>query len=317
MKNSYSTAVDAGSAAPAVSDLQWNDLIIILAICRAGTLAGAARSLNMDHSTIYRKINAIEKNLGVRFFERLASGYAKTESGEIAMQYAERIETEFHALSREILGRDEKLQGKIYLTSAQGVATLVLPTLLEKFCRQNPLVSIDLNASVSAFDLSRREADIAIRATSSAPPDTSLGRKVCNFNVAIYASLKYLENNPVVIDVGDHRWITIDGTRDWLIPTVWKNRVIADANIIANVSSLTVALNMIRADSGVTVLPCHAGDLFEDLTRISDPLQYHAMELWILTHPDLRHTARVKALMTFLYEELYQLRDLFEGNIAN
>ena len=98
--------------------LEWSDLAVILAICRAGSLSGAARTLGNNHSTVFRKINAIEDKTGVRFFERLPEGYAMTDAGRTAMQYAERIEAEVHALGREVLGQDMRLQGKITLTAS-------------------------------------------------------------------------------------------------------------------------------------------------------------------------------------------------------
>ncbi|WP_455197936.1 LysR family transcriptional regulator, partial [Kaarinaea lacus] len=100
------------TSGPEKMELEWSDLTVILAICRAGSLSGAARTLGHNHSTIFRKINAIEDKTGVRFFERLPDGYLMTEAGQTALRYAERIESEVHALGREVLGQDMRLQGK-------------------------------------------------------------------------------------------------------------------------------------------------------------------------------------------------------------
>ena len=134
------------SAAPSPEkmELEWNDLNVILAICRAGSLSGAARLLGHNHSTIFRKINAIEEKTHVRFFERLPDGYRMTEAGQTAMRYAERIENEVHALGREVLGQDMRLQGKIRVTAPEGISTQITPRLFAKFCRQNPGVTIEM-----------------------------------------------------------------------------------------------------------------------------------------------------------------------------
>ena len=178
----------AGAAVSAYKmELEWNDLAIILAICRAGTLSGAARTLGHNHSTIFRRINAIEDKTSVRFFERLPDGYRMTEAGQIAMRYAERIENEVHALGREVLGQDMRLQGKIRVTAPEGITMQITPRLFAEFCRLNSGVSIEMTGGSFALDLSRREADVAIRATAK-PPDTSLGRKICDFRFCIYSS---------------------------------------------------------------------------------------------------------------------------------
>lgn len=105
------------AASPKVIEPDWNDLAVILAVCRSGSLSGAARILGHNHSTVFRKINAIEEKTGVRFFERLPHGYVMTEAGQTAMRYAERIESEVHALGREVLGQDLQLRGNIRVTS--------------------------------------------------------------------------------------------------------------------------------------------------------------------------------------------------------
>ena len=175
-------------------ELEWNDLTVILAICRAGSLSGAARMLGHNHSTIFRKINSIEEKTGVRFFERLPNGYAMTDAGATALSYAERIESEVHALGREVLGQDMRLQGKIRVTAPEGITTQIAPRLFAEFTRLNPDVSIDILGASSAVDLSRREADIAIRATAK-PPDASLGRKVCDFRFGLYSTPQYAKRN--------------------------------------------------------------------------------------------------------------------------
>jgi DNA-binding transcriptional LysR family regulator len=292
-------------------ELEWNDLTVILAICRAGSLSGAARILGQNHSTVFRKINTIEEKTNVRFFERLPEGYAMTEAGEIALRYAERIESEVHALSREVVGQDRRLQGKIRVTAPEGFTVQMAPKLFSEFCRINPEVSIDIVGGSSALDLSRREADIAIRATSK-PPDTSLGRKLCDFRFAIYSSPQYLKEN-CKVPLQEQKWSFIQGSDEWLAPFIWKKKAKAEWRTVF-VSSLAIAvLNAGAEGMGFAFLPCYLGDADDRLVRVTNLIEPLTLELWILTHPDLRHTARVKALMAYLYEELKKEIDLFEG----
>lgn len=291
--------------------LEWSDLSVILAICRTGTLSGAARMLGQNHSTVFRKINTIEEKTGVRFFERLRDGYAMTDAGRSAFHYAERIEAEVHALSREVLGQDMRLQGKVRVTAPEGMLGKTLPPLFRDFCQQHPEVSIEMLGGYNAVDLNKRESDIAIRATSK-PPDISLGKKLCDFRFAFYASPKFLEtmdDRPIQ----EQPWCFIESVHDWLSPLIWKKPEQALQTAVFTSVSVFGVVNSAAEGMGLTFMPCYFADIDPRLVRVSEPLEPLTLELWILTHPDLRHTARVKALMAFLFDALNKDCDLFEG----
>jgi DNA-binding transcriptional LysR family regulator len=302
-----------GLQARQTDSLEWNDLSVILAICRAGTLSGAARMLGHNHSTVFRRINAIEQKTGVRFFERLPNGYSMTDAGEAAMHSAERIESEIQGLSREILGRDQRLQGLVRITAMDYLAIHVLPGALAEFRELHPGVSYELLYTISALDLARREADIAIRAMPKVP-DSSLGRKVCDFRFGIYAAPVYLERNRDK-PLAEHDWVMIEGVADWLVPAIWKTRQAADRQTVFT-SSGPAVIAAAEAGMGLFAMSCYAADSRPGLVPVSRPIEAMTVELWVLTHADLRHTARVKALMDYLVEYLRGMRDLFEGRRA-
>lgn len=302
------------SRAATIDSLEWNDLRVILAICRSGSLAGAARLLGKDHSTLFRKLNRIESRAGVRFFERLPSGYTMTDAGEIALRFGERIESEFHALGHEIDARDARLQGNVRVTAPDGICTIHLPALLAEFHELHPQVAIELVEGSAAFDLSRREADLAIRATRR-PPDDSLGRKICPFRFAAYATPAYLETaGPRAL--GDLDWVMTAGVEEWFVPVLWKNSFQALQRSVMRTNSTTVAQRAAEAGMGVTPLPCYRGDASPALVRASETFDHLDMELWIMTHPVLRHTARVRVLMAFLQAALETKAALFAGELA-
>jgi len=308
------TTLINGAVGPASMELEWSDLTVILAVCRAGSLSGAARMLGCNHSTIFRKINTIEQKTGVRFFERLPDGYAMTEAGETALRYAERIENEVHSLGREILGQDMRLQGKIRVTAPEGITTNISPKLFAEFCRIHPDVFIEIAGGTFALDLSRREADVAIRATSK-PPDTSLGRKICDFRFGVYSSPRYLKQNKGK-PIQDQNWCLIQGTVDWLVPLIWKKKAHGERQIVFSSSASLAVLNAAAEGMGLTMMPCYLADANKRLVRVGEPAEALTLELWILTHPDLRHTARVKALIAFLYDALKKESALFEGKLG-
>jgi len=291
--------------------LEWSDLAVILAVCRSGTLAGAARVLGQNHSTIFRRINAIEERTGVRFFERLREGYAMTDAGRSAMRYAERIEAEVHALGREVLGQDLRIQGKIRVTAPEGMLWKVLPPVFDAFVKRHPETSIEILGGHSMVDLGRRESDIAVRATAK-PPDISLGKKLCNFRFALYASPQFLDSMDER-PIHEQPWCFIEGTHEWLVPSLWKKPEQAERVIAFSSASVFGVLNCTAAGMGLTLMPCYLADAEPRLVRVSE-FTGPTLELWILTHPDLRHTARVKALMAFLFENLSKDADLFEGS---
>jgi len=291
--------------------LDWNDLKIILAIGRAGTLTGAASALNQNHSTVFRRINTIEEKLDVRFFDRLPNGYALTEAGETAMRSAERVDDEMHSLARELIGQDLRLQGSIRITAAEGVTLKLLGPLLAKFCKLHPLIHIDLVATSSALQLSRREADIALRVTKK-PPDTSIGKRVCKFRFCLYASKSYLQENQHV-DLVKHDWVMTDDSRDWFPTSVFNKIGRSSANVVLSSNSTMAVVNAAIEGLGIAMLPCFLGDGEKKLHRVIEPTEEMTLDLWLLMHTDLRHTARVKVLMQFLQTSLKSQHSLIEG----
>lgn len=294
--------------------IEWNDLEVVLAICRTGSLSGAARQLGNNHSTVFRKIGAIERRIGVRLFERLPTGYQMTEAGEAAMHYAERIEGEVHALERDLLGRDTRLRGKIRVSAPEGPTILVLPSLIREFRRQHPEVTVDLVMGLDPADLSRRETDVAVRVTRR-PPETSVGRFVCDFKFGIYAAPSYLKWAGQR-DLRDHDWVMPHLVVDWMIPLIWRSREEVYESCVFTSNSVLACVEAARSGLGLSVISRFVVDGDDTLVPVSSPVEELSMELWILTHPDLRRTARVAALMQFLAEKLSEQKTMFGGQLS-
>ncbi|MGR3320413.1 MAG: LysR family transcriptional regulator [Pseudooceanicola sp.] len=292
-------------------ELEWNDLAIILAIGRAGSLSGAARTLGKTHSTVFRNISAIEEKTGVRFFDRFDSGYVPTDAGRVALEHAERVEVEVKALGIEILGQDTKLRGRVRVTCPEAFASDHMPELAARFIRDNPEIQVDISPGHGAVDLNRREAEIAIRATRQAP-ETSFGRKICAFRFALYATPAYLETAPEM-PLAEHPFCLIEGSAAWLVPLVWKTREAGEDRAVFQCRASRAVQNAAAEGIGLTFLPCYVGDMDDRLIRVSDPFENLDMELWVLTHPDLRNTARIRAMMAFLYDALAAQADLWGG----
>ena len=292
-------------------DLEWSDLSIILAIGRARSLSGAARALGKTHSTIFRNITAIEDKTNVRFFDRFDTGYVPTDAGRTALEYAERIESEFNALGLEVLGQDGKLRGRLRVTCPEAFASDHMPELARRFIAEHPDIQVDVSPGHGAADLNKREAEVAIRATRK-PPETSFGRKICAFRFALYSTPDYISGAGDV-PVADHPFCLIEGSSGWLIPLVWKSRDEADARTVFQCRASRAVQNAAAEGLGLSFLPCYVGDADTRLVRVGDPIEALDLDLWVLTHPDLRNTARIRAMMTFLYDALAEQADLWGG----
>lgn len=292
-------------------DLEWGDLAIILAIGRAGSLSGAARALGKTHSTVFRNITAIEEKTGVRFFDRFDHGYVATDAGRTALEYAERVEGEFHSLGIEVLGQDARLSGRIRVTCPEAFASDHMPNLAARFVEQHPDIRIDVSPGHGAADLNKREAEIAIRATKG-PPESAFGRKICPFRFALYSSPDYIDAAPD-LPLAEHPFCFIEGSAGWLVPTVWASKDLSEDRAVFQCRASRAVQNAAAEGIGLTFLPCYIGDADPRLIRISDPIENLDMDLWVLTHPDLRNAARVRAMMSFLYDALAAEADLWGG----
>jgi len=291
--------------------LEWNDLHVVLAVCREGTLSGAARVLGVNHSTVFRRIGAIEQKLDVRLFERLASGYVMTEAGEAILESGERIENEVLGLSRKLVGRDLHLSGVLRVAVPDALLMKVLMPHLGIFSQRYPAIQLELVISNNYLNLTRREADIAVRVTLS-PPEMAVGRRVCSMKTAIYGSTDYLARQ---IDgtTENHTWLMPDENLAQLPIIKWLGQKYPKATVGLRCNTLPGLHEAAVQGLGIVALPCFLADTDARLHRILPPIDELTSELWLLTHPDLRRTARVKALMDFLAEVLEKNKDLIEG----
>ena len=247
----------------------------------------------------------------MRFVDRFDNGYFMTDAGRIAMAAAERVETEIKALEVMVRGKDERLTGRIRLTCMDAFATQEAPGVVARFRARYPEIAIDVSPGYGAADLGRREAEVAVRATRK-PPETSFGRRIGRFRVALYASPGYMEaagDRPLT----DHSFCFVEGMAAWLAPAVWPTREEAEDRAVFQCAHAASVLAATALGLGITAMPCYAGDSDPRIVRVSDPIPALDMDLWVLTHPDLRSSARVRALLGFLYEDLGSRKDLWSG----
>lgn len=286
--------------------MDWEDLRLVLAVGRAGTLSGAARALGINYSTVFRRINGIEKDNKLRLFDRHPHGYAMTEAGEAVMRHAERMEEEANAVSRELLGTDTRLSGEIKLTAPEGVTRYALMPHLDSFCKQHPDINLDLIITSSSLYLERNEADLAVR-IGKRPPENYIAREICKFSFGTYGSPEYIERNRHLAPL-EHRWIEHrDDPKPWWASE--RDRV----KIVFKSDSMKVNTDAVRRGIGLISTPHIVGRRAQGLQRLDLPVKEVERTMWLLMHPDLRGTARVKALMNHLLVNLQKEKDDFVG----
>lgn len=284
--------------------LDCNDLRFFLAVARRGTLAAAARDLGVNHSTVFRRLNGFEARLGVRLFERLPGGYLLTAAGERLLARAERIEEELAGLSREMMGLDQRLGGEVRLTTAPNLAFHYVAPWLAAFHATYPRVCVELAVSTENRDLSRREADVALRATSAAP-EHLVGRKAVEFPWWVCAGETWLARHEApkrMQDLARLPFVGADESTARLPAFRWAQRALPAEHVVVRGSDLDTIAALVIAGLGLSLLPQDQAK--PGLRRLFPVEPATSTELWLLTHPDLRRVPRVRALMEFLLAAL-------------
>lgn len=291
--------------------MDWDDLRYVLAVAEARSLAGAARTLGVNHTTVLRRIDGFERRLGIRLFDRLATGYVLTAGGEELVGAAGRIDETVTALERKLAGRDVRLSGIVRVTTTDTLMGSILPEVLAEFRRTYPRIQIEVAVSNFLFNLTKRDADVAIRPVIN-PPETLVGRRIGKIAFAVYGSRRYLARHKSK-DLAAHQWVAPDdGLADTSV-ALWMRRTLPDAEIALRANSLLALRQAAQADLGLAALPCYLGDATPALKRMHPPLAEMTTALWILTHEDFRHTARIRAFTEFAAKALVRRRALLEG----
>ena len=295
----------------------WNELRLVLAVARAKSLTGAAKSLAIDHSTAFRRLQAIETRLGLPLFERLPGGlYEPTATGERMAAAAERMEDEALALARDIAGRDHRLSGHLRVTSSETLAYRVLTRHIAAFRREHTGVVVELTIDNRVLSLSRRKADVALRPMRPSEGDL-WGRKLAEVGWTVYGSRDYLAaadrlRGPQ--DLAGHPLIGWEESAAGIGVVEWLAEAAPTQAFVYRSNSLVNQLIAARAGIGLAVLPCYLGDPEPGVARaIPKPVPELARELWIVTHSDLKRTARVRAFFDSVGHAIEQERVLLEG----
>jgi len=293
--------------------MDWNDIQHFLALARLGSVRAAGASLSVSHSTVARRVEALEDQLATRLFDRNRDGYLLTEAGRRMLPGAERIELEMLALERGALAQDERLAGFVTLTCSDPYISEILIRELTPFCEHHPEIELAVITDGRPFDLSKREADIAVRAlgVGTQPPEALIALWVAPVVVANYVAHAHASRLDPERTGANTRWVSYDDRK--LFESIIARSSYPDLPIWGAFSSLDVVVQAAREGLGLALLPTYVGDREPTLRRLERADLRHMGDFWLLCHPDLRDNARFRATRASVAQAFRANAALFRG----
>ncbi len=275
--------------------INWDNLRYVLMVANKGSIAAAARELDVNRTTVLRRINTFQENLNCRIFDRGDSGYVLTPEAEKMINAAREVENTLFDMQRQIAGHELKLEGELRVTTTDSFMLSMLGPHLATFRQKYPYIVVDLLATNNILDLHRRDADVAIRPTRQ-PEANLVGRRLCDVDFGVYAAPEFLPDMTGA-SIFSERWI---GFADSLLSTpvgAWFGATIPPVNICLRCDSFVAIRIAAESGMGLALLPVFLGEASPTLVRLEAPIRELSTGLWILTHPDLARSARVHAFI--------------------
>jgi len=284
--------------------MEWDDLKHFLAVARSGGLSEAARALKTSASTVSRRIAVLEDKLGVHLFDRKASGCVLTENGKMIRRKAEEVEEAALSVERAALGRDKNAAGTVRIAASDDIAAHVIGPHLGRFRTRFPDISLEIVAQMELANLTRREADVALRGMRPERGNFVI-RRAGYWPFGLYAARHYVDARGLKPGLADLSGVeVITWTKEWmhLRGGPWFAEYARGARIALSSDSRRVHQAACKAGLGVAILPCVIADREPDLICLLPPKRVLSLPLWLVVHRDLARTARVRAVMDFMTE---------------
>ena len=293
----------------------WNDLRYFLELSRQGKLVRAATRLQVDHTTVSRRITALEKQLDVRLFDKSPRGYQLTDAGLRLLPLAEEIEARSNRLYQDIAGKDARLSGTVRVSVPEALGSQVIAPRVVEFCREHPGIEIELIAETRRMSLSKREADIAI---NLARPESGrlIAWKLCDYRLRLYGAESYLSEHPPITcadDLASHAFVSYIDDLIEMPQLRFFESTIKNAHVVFRSSNVSAQFNAILTGTGLGIVHCFMAQSQKSLQMILPDLISVDRSYWLSVHEDLRHVARVDAVCDFLTGILRDNRVLMMG----
>jgi len=294
----------------------WNDLKYLVALAEHGSTLAAARALQVNASTVQRRLLELEARIGQPLVRRESTGYHLTDYGRDLVPLAQRVAEAVSGLELHVQAKRHELVGSIRMTCPEPVAHRIAKAqLLDRFHVRHPGLRVEWVMSDKYLDIAKGDADVALRSGDVEDSDL-VGRKVADSLWGVYASRQYLERHgrpERIEDLGQHNIVGFDESMANHRLMTWLRAVAPDANIVARNNSVLGLLYSVKAGVGIAALPMPLGDGEPELVQLFGPVP-ELTRIWrLLTRPEIRHTPRISALFEFMLEEIDVLRPILTG----
>lgn len=282
----------------------WDEIRTAFQVARLGTVSGAAEVLGVHHATVIRHIDALEKSLGTKLFQRHARGYTPTEAGRDLLTVAQTTEEQFAQLASRIKGQGEAVAGELVVTSIAGASDLLTPVLTD-FQRAHPGLRLRFRTDMRVFRLDYGEAHVAIRAGAAPEEPDNVVQPLSRISTGLYAAKDYVarRGQPAgEADFAAHDFICTDSEASrapfyrWLMARVPAERMVFRATEQAALDEA------VRQGAGIGFLAAYKARACPDLVEILPPRPEWDAPLWLVTHVDLHRTRKVQAFLSHLKE---------------
>jgi DNA-binding transcriptional LysR family regulator len=280
-----------------------SELEAVLALARAGTLAGAGERLAVDASTVFRSLQRIERGLGRTLFERSRAGYRPNELAQLLVAQAEQVEAAVEAARSAAAAQPAQVTGTVRITTTDTVLHGLVAPALQVLQARHPLLDYELHTGNELASLTRRDADIAVRATKR-PPQHVVGKLLGPIRVALYAAREGGVRSLAEVEAGRAGWIAPDDALPEHPSVLWRKRHFPKVAPRYRVNSILSVMELVALGLGVGIVPLFLAAGRAGLRQLTDPLDECETDLWLLTHPEARHLRRVSAVYTHLAQSI-------------
>lgn len=284
--------------------MDWDNLRYFLELSRAGKLTAAARRMGVDHTTVSRRIQALEKSLGVTLFLRETTGYRLTEAGRQLLPQVEMMESASVSIEQSLPDREEQLSGQVRIGATEGYGTIMLGPQLGELARQHPHLHLDLLALPRAVRLSRHEADIVITLER---PDRGpfIITKLTDYVLRLYASKSYLQQHGPIRnrdDLRKHRFVSYVDDLVFSKELLFLDEIAGSGEVNIRSTSVLAQQEAIASGAGIGILPAFSADADARLQVVMPEQIRFIRTFWMLMPEELRHLARMRVTWDFLRE---------------
>ncbi|NKB52820.1 MAG: LysR family transcriptional regulator [Rhizobiaceae bacterium] len=301
-----------------MQSMDWDIFRFVVAVVESGSAVAAAKVLGVDGTTVLRRITKFEEERGIQLFDRLPSGYSPTLECEAIVKLARDLQEGVSEIDRRITGHDLRLEGTIAVTTTDSFLDAVMADIISEFCTLHPQIRIETMVTTNRLNLSRQDAHVAVRASLS-PPENLICQRVSGVAFAVYGNKEFVAASPEKPELQDllHMpWIGLGSTLSRSPADQWIGEHVPLSQIKTTADTFVAMRSLARSGTGLATLPCCLGDPEPALERVLPVVNEMGTSLWVLTHPDVRKAAKVRAFTAHVGRQLRAQQQLLEGSAA-